>query len=63
MRRAQDFDKYKALAMAERLLHMAKTNEHPKATAFDIVVATLREKMHVSVTVIVALIVLSRSNY
>lgn len=49
--------------MAERLLYMAKTNEHPKATAFDIVVATLREKMHVSVTVIVALIVLSRSNY
>lgn len=35
--------------MAERLLHIAKAADHPKATIFDITVVALREKMYVPV--------------
>ena len=48
MRRDEDFDKYEALALAERLLMRAQADKHPKATAFDIIVNTLRTKMQVS---------------
>ena len=48
MRRDKDFDKYEALSLAERLLHQAHIEKHPKVTAFDIIVNTLRSKMQVS---------------
>ena len=46
MRRNEDFDKYEALSMAERLSHVAHSTKHPKATVYDITVETLREKLH-----------------
>ena len=47
-RREEDFDKYDALAMAEQLATAAKLSGHEKATTFDAIACTLREKLPVS---------------
>lgn len=47
MRRPEDFDKYDALALAERLLQVAQAKSHPKVASYDIILGTLREKMQV----------------
>ena len=47
-RREEDFDKYDALAMAEQLATAAKLSRHEKASTFDAIACTLREKLHVS---------------
>lgn len=44
MRRNEDFDKYEALSMAERLSQVTHSTRHPKAAVYDITVETLREK-------------------
>jgi hypothetical protein len=48
MRRDEDFDKYEAFSLAERLLLQAQTEKHPKVTAYEIIVNILRAKMQVS---------------
>lgn len=45
-RSVQDFDKYQALHLAEQLASVAKSTAHEKATNFDFISASLREKMH-----------------
>ena len=47
-RRLEDFDKYEAVHLAEELVSVAKTTGHAKAASYDIIAATLREKIHVS---------------
>ena len=46
-RRLEDFDKYEALRLAEELVSVTKTTGDDKAASFDIIAATLREKIHV----------------
>ena len=48
MRRNEDFDKYEALSLAERLLAIARSSHHKKSTYFSIAVDTLRDKLHCS---------------
>ena len=44
-RRAEDFDKYGALNMAEQLATAAKLSGHEKASTYDAIACTLREKL------------------
>ena len=46
-RRLEDFDKYEALRVAEELISVAKTKSDSKASSFDIIATTLREKTRV----------------
>lgn len=41
----EDFDKYSALRLAEELASVAKTSAHAKATNYEIIASTLREKL------------------
>ena len=44
-RREEDFDKYDALNMAEQLATAAKLSWHEKASTYDTIACTLREKL------------------
>ena len=44
-RRKEDFDKYDALNMAEQLATAAKLSGHEKASTYDAIACTLREKL------------------
>ena len=44
-RREEDFDKYDALNMAEQLATAAKLSGHEKASTYDAIACTLREKL------------------
>ncbi|KXJ17543.1 hypothetical protein AC249_AIPGENE14767 [Exaiptasia diaphana] len=46
-RREEDFDKYDALSMAEQLATAAKSAAHEKASSYDVIACTLREKLPV----------------
>lgn len=46
-RREEDFDKYEALAMAEQLSSAAKVSGHEKASTYDVIACTLRERLSV----------------
>lgn len=46
-RRAEDFDKYEALRLAEELVSVAKTSGNIKSTSYEIIASTLREKLYV----------------
>ena len=46
-RREEDFDKYEALRLAEQLASVAKVSNHEKASTYDVIACTLREKLAV----------------
>ena len=45
--RVEDFDKYETLRLTEGLVSVAKTSNNPKATSYEIIASTLREKIYV----------------
>ena len=47
-RRVEDFDKYDSLAMAEQFATAATLSGHEKASTFDAIACTLREKLPAS---------------
>ena len=46
-RREKEIDKYEALRLAEQLASVAKVSRHEKASAYDVIACTLREKLAV----------------
>lgn len=42
-RREDDFDKYEALRLAEKLAVTARLTTHPKAASYNVIASTLRQ--------------------